>query len=197
MSNPILHVIVTVFKRNIQLRQLIDSFLLQTCADWQLHIIHDGPVTPEIIAVLTLYSDPRIIFTETPQVNGIWGHPNRKFMLDNIQSTATDFILITNDDNQYTPVFVEYFLKECNGAIGFVYCDTIHSYMKYDILKTQVKENHIDMGSFIVRADIAKKTGFKHLHISADGKYAEECVANCKRANLKIAYIPKCLFVHN
>ena len=58
MSNPILHVIVTVFKRNIQLRQLIDSFLLQTCADWQLHIIHDGPVTPEIIAVLTLYSDP-------------------------------------------------------------------------------------------------------------------------------------------
>jgi hypothetical protein len=137
------------------------------------------------------------MFESTPQINGTWGHPNRKLMLSQLIAGNEDFVLITNDDNQYLPVFVDYFLKKCSINVGFVYCDTIHSYMGYNILKTQVKENQIDMGSFIVRVDIAKKTGFNHLHISADGKYAEECANECNRQRLSIEYIPKCIFVHN
>jgi hypothetical protein len=196
-TDTILHVICTVYNRAISLRQLVDCFLLQTSSRWQLHIVNDGAATPEINAVMALYSDPRITFMATPTVNGVYGHPNRKLMLEILNFSPNDFVLITNDDNYYVPKFVEYFLNECHTDVGFVYCDTIHSYMGYNILKTQVKENLIDMGSFIVRSAMAKKTGFVHTHISADGAYAVECAENCKKRSLKITYIPKSLFVHN
>lgn len=197
MNNTILHVIITVWNRAIQLRQMVDGFLLQTSDKWRLHIIHDGNPSPEIMAVMALYNDPRIKFQATPTVNGNYGHSNRKLMLEQMEFSHEDFVLITNDDNAYVPKFVEYFLKECHTDVGFVYCNTLHSYMNYDILKTEVKENHIDMGSFIVRVDMAKKTGFVHTHISADGAYAVECEQNCKKHHLKTVYIPKCLFIHN
>lgn len=191
-------IICTALNRPIELRHMIDSILLQTSKDWILHIIHDGPPPKEITKVMSLYDDERIKFTSTPQINGKWGHPNRKLMLRTVQANSDDYILITNEDNYHMPVFVEYFLKQTKaGGVGFVYCDTVHSYMGYEILKTKPVENLIDMGSFIVRADIAKSVGFNHEHLSADGRYAMECARICRRKLLRILYIPKAIFVHN
>ena len=161
-----------------------------------LHIIHDGPAPKEIHAVMSLYNDPRILYEETPQVNGSWGHPNRQMMIKKMVLNHRDYLLITNDDNIYVPEFVNFMLKKANGYAGIVYCDTIHSYMGYDTLKTQLKENFIDMGSFIVRIDVARRVGFNHFHLSADGTYAERCASYCKNTKLPILYIPKSLFVH-
>jgi hypothetical protein len=194
----ILHVIITVFGRAITLRRLIDCFVLQTNPNWVLHIIHDGPPPREIPAVMSLYHDFRIQYEETPQVNGNWGHPNRQIMLHKMVLNHRDFVLMTNDDNMYVPSFVGEFLKKArNGEnVGMVYCDTMHSYMEYEILKTQLKENLIDMGSFIVRVDVAKKVGFTHIHFSADGTYAVNCAAQCRSGRLACLYIPKPLFIH-
>jgi hypothetical protein len=147
---------------------------------------------------MSLYRDPRVQFQETPQVNGFWGHPNRQMGLKQLALNHHDYVLITNDDNIYVPVFVEYFLKECKrGDVGFVYCDTIHSYMKYEILKTELRENYIDMGSFIVKVDVAKRVGFNYIHLSADGLYAEQCANYCRLRRLAIIHIQKPLFIHN
>lgn len=192
-----LHVIITVFGRAIHLRRIIDCFVVQTCQRWVLHIVHDGPPSKEILAVMSVYNDSRIQFESTPRVNGLWGHPNRQMMLRKMPLNHRDYVLITNDDNDYVPVFVEMMLKKANKVAGMVYCDTVHSYLKYDILRSQVKENLIDMGSFIVRIDVAKKVGFNDMHFSADGTFAVKCASHAGRLKLPVQHIGLPLAIHN
>jgi hypothetical protein len=195
--SPVIHTICTVYKRVVPMGRLIYEFILQTDVRWTLHIVHDGPAPRELIDLIFSFKDSRITFTETPLINGFWGFPNRKKAIQEIDGAPNDYILVTNDDNQYLQVFMEYFLGQCLPDVGFVYCNTIHSYMGYGILITEVRQNYIDMGSFIVRLDVAKKVGFNHQHEQADGAYAEECAAECRARGLQIVQINKALYVHN
>jgi hypothetical protein len=193
-----IHVIVTVYQRSQQLARLIWDFLCQTNPNWTMSIVHDGPAPTEMTDFLTKhFNDTRIDFRSTPQVNGKWGFPNRKMMVQEVQGEPTDFMLITNDDNEYIQPFVELFSNQCQGDVGMVYCNTIHSYMGYEILHTEVRSCYIDMGSFIVRMDVAKAVGFNHEHEQADGAFAEECATECRKRGLRIIGIQKALFVHN
>jgi len=196
-SNPTLHVISTAYGRPIELRMLIDNFLIQSNPNWKLYIVYDGEAPSEIRQVVSGYADQRISFKESEIRCQQYGHPNRRIALRGIVGTDNDYVLITNEDNQYVPKFVEYFLNEAKPMTGFVYCNTVHSYLKYETLVTRVKENYIDMGSFAVRLPIAQKVGFNHTHLSADGKYAEECFVACKKAGLMVVHINKSLFIHN
>jgi len=199
--NNTLHIICTVYGRALNLRVLIGSILLQTDPRWRLYIVHDGPAGEDIMAVIREAQDPRIKFECTNSVNGYWGHPNRKIMLSKIPFNRKDFVLITNDDNYYVPTFVEVMLQHTGKAanlIGLVYCNTLHSYLQYDVLKTALKRKFIDMGSFIVRVDVARKVGFNAVEeFEADGIYAEACAEYCHRFRLRSIYVQKTLFVHN
>ena len=88
-------------------------------------------------------------------------------------------------------------LDVVNKNVGIVLCNTLHSHADYNIHYSELYECGIDMGAFIVRADIAKKTGFNHIYFSADGKYAEECLAMCIKHRLRALKIHKVLFIHN
>ena len=192
-----LHVIMVAFHRVIPLRIMIDCFLVQDCPDWKLHIIHDGPAPQEVRDVINLYHDPRIDYIETPAVNGSWGHPNRGMGLKKLSLNHRDYVLLTNDDNYYVPFFVRKMLTRANGVAGMVYCDTVHSYSGYDILRTELRENHIDMGSFIVRVDIAKRVGFTDTHFSADGAYAVKCSEYSMKRRMPCFHLASPLFIHN
>lgn len=192
-----LHVICVAYERPVHLRGLIASFLLQTNPNWELNIIHDGKASQSVRDAISLYNDDRIRFFESEQRNQCYGHPNRKMMLQKLKGVAEDFLLMTNDDNYYVPVFVEYMLAQCNHTIGMVYCDTIHSHFGYGYLHTLIKVNNIDMGSFIVNLYLAQNNGFNHVIWTADGLFAEECAERCKKQGLRIVYIPKPLFIHN
>jgi hypothetical protein len=133
----------------------------------------------------------------SPECNGNYGHPNRKYMLETIPYEEGDFVLITNDDNYYVPQFVEQMLSACLPDTGFVLCDCLHSYDHYDYFSAETAECKIDMGEFIVRLDIAKEVGFTHDHHSADGAYAVECVLKCLERKLGIRKIARALFIHN
>ena len=195
-----LHILCVAYNRVLPLRGLIDSFMNQTDNRWALNIMHDGPAPEGVLKVVNdpfYTSDGRVHYKESEQCNGQWGHPNRSVMLENLAGACDDYVLMTNDDNYYVPMFVEFFLDQCRADVGMVYCNTVHNYMKYSVLYTRLKENMIDMGSFIVRQSVAKAVGFKHRHLSADGKYAEECAVECSHNRLGIIYIDKALFVHN
>jgi hypothetical protein len=192
-----IHIIITVYQRIIPLKRLIYEILLQTNQDWTMHIIHDGPAFKSVSNFITSLKDPRITFEVTPQANGKYGFPNRDIMLQKIKGEPGDYILFTNDDNQYLQVALEYFLRQCNEKVGFVYCNCIHNYFRYDVLISQIKVRYIDIGSFIVRLDVAKKVGFSSYAECADGTYAEECAAECKKRGLMIIKINKALFIHN
>jgi GT2 family glycosyltransferase len=191
-----LHILSVAYHRPVELTTLCGCFLRQTNPNWELTIMHDGTPPQKVKDVMSIYGDNRIHFKHTKKVNGYWGHPNRKTMLERLRGDKDDFILMTNDDNLYVPTFIETMFACIDSEVGFVMCDTLHSYINYSVMTTQLKENHIDMGSFIVRYDIAKKIGFNYINFSADGKYAEECGKYCHDNALKILHVKKPLFIH-
>ena len=192
-----LHIICTAFKRVMPLQTLINSFIVQTDPNWRLHIIHDGKPPLEMYEVITGYNDSRITFTQTPEVHGAWGHINRNLVLKKLVGKPNDCVLITNDDNYYVPAFIELMLGSALTDVGVVYCDTVHSYFGYNVHKSKLKKNKIDMGAFIVNLPIAKQVGFKDIKKEADGIYAEKCMDVCKTKGLRTVYIEKPLFIHN
>ena len=181
---------------------LIHSFLVQTNPNWTLHVIHDGPAPADLWDIFRLFidgfkKDNRIHFYESEERNEKSGHPNRRMMLQKIDVDPKDFILMTNDDNYYTPRFIEYFLAKARFNTGLIYCNTLHSLTDYVIHNSTLGQGGIDMGAFIVRADIAKMTGFNHDDDQADGFYCGECAETCKKHDLQTVKIEKALFVHN
>lgn len=192
-----LQVIAVAYQRPKEIKLLISSFIVQTNPNWQMYIIHDGPTPQEITDVVTEFNDERLILCESKIRKGKWGHPNRKMMLEKIRTNPDDAILLTNDDNYYVRTFVDMMLKAMTKAVGMVHCDMLHNYTDYSILRTQPRISGIDMGAFVVRADIAKKVGFNSVRFEADGQYCEEVVKFCKENNYRVLHIDKILFVHN
>lgn len=191
-----LYVICVAYHRAIPMRILVDSFLLQTNPNWVLYVVHDHVMPRNVRDIADWYCDDRVTFIETKKRLGCYGHPNRKIMLETLP-VCDDYVLMTNDDNYYPPVFVEYMLDQCTQTTGMVYCDVLHSHFAYDYHISTPRENHIDMGSFIVRLDVAKTVGFHDVTFSADGKYAEACKDYCDKNDLNVVHIQKSLFVHN
>ena len=197
-----INVIAVAYERYEPLEILIRCFLIQTCPDWTLSIVYDGEAPQGIMDIVEPFisgnrKDERIRFYCSEERYQKFGHPNRRSMLQSLKCDLNDFILLSNDDNYYIPVFIEKMIETVKFNTGIVYCDTVHSHMQYDINVSELKENFIDIGAFIVRADVAKITGFNHDHFSADGRYAEECYGTCVSKGLKAIKIHKPYFIHN
>ena len=198
-----IEIIMVAYERYEELEIAIRCFRLQSNPNWVLHIVYDGKAPERIVDIITPYmpggnkEDGRVHFYESPERYQKYGHPNRRSMLQAIECDPNDFILMTNDDNYYVPKYVEYMLKAVDNRTGIVYCNTVHSHFEYNLNSSELRENAIDMGAFMVRADVAKQTGFNHDHFSADGTYAEECVRTCQYKGLKMTKVHKPLFIHN
>lgn len=197
-----LHVIAVAYERYAPLEILIRSFIVQTNPNWVLHIVYDGPAPQGILDIVAPFldgtkKDGRVHFYQSPERYQKYGHPNRRTMLQTIETAANDFILMTNDDNIHIMKSVEFILNKVKPHVGIIYWDTVHSHANYDIHISELRENCIDMAAFAVRADVAKGVGFNHDHFSADGVYAEECNRACQIRNLKAVKIKKCLLIHN
>ena len=185
------------YERPIAMRILMDSFLVQTNPNWELTMLYDGWASDDVWRTVELYDDPRIKYLQSEERNQQYGHPNRKKFLEDLDPDPLTYILLTNDDNYYVPVMVQKVLDVINPNVGFVYWDTVHSHFDYDVLKSHIRVDRIDIGSFVVRADVAKTIGFNNFSLNGDGYYAEECAAYCIDHKLSIEYIPKVLLVHN
>lgn len=191
---------VTYQHSEAQLMVFINSLLAQTNQDWQCLIIHDGPIdnTMPIHKVMQwLETKPpevkgKFQFAASPERGNCWGHQNREL---GIKFTNTPWVLITNCDNYYTPVFVERVLSKAEGY-DMVYCDTLHSHHDYDYQKSFPVIGHMDMGAFIVKTEIAKAVGFPSREFSADGFFIES-IKKYRNQDLKYWELPKAYFVHN
>ena len=203
MENKKLRIIAVTYGHTTELEVFVGSLLLQTCGDWILELWHDGPVPNDVLEIMSQYKiDNRVVLMRSDRREGLWGHPNRKKALERLQCSGEDFVLITNADNYYTPNFVQEMLEHSGEIVdgrmvGIVFCDTIHSHHKWAYQRSSLREGGLDMGSGIVRADVAKKVGFPWENYSADGKYFEACAAECRGRGLVAVHIEKALFVHN
>ena len=197
-----LEVICVTYNQLDQLRCLVASFACQTDLGFLLRIIHDGPnseMRRSVVEMQQMYPNLRLTYEETLERFNDYGHSLRDIGLTN---ATKDFIVITNGDNYYVPIFVEELRKKIDSeVVDIVYFDMVHSHVIHDLpnpigyqtLIAEPRMNRIDIGSFVFRRTLGQLIGFKERGFAADGIFFEAMLAT----NPKISKIYKVLFVHN
>ena len=188
-------------RRQDALTCLLSSIVAQTYPNWSVKVVHDGPVDNALPAS-SVTLDPRIDFICTPNRTKQHGHPHRReqalapFTYKGSPSTVQqpEYIVFTNDDNYYMPVFLEWMLAEAVGTKSdFMYCDMVHSHRLWQPFVTTPKKGRIDLGCFMASRDLIAKVPWTDFSFSGDGVYIEALVASAKRARK----LDATLFVHN
>ena len=204
MTDARLTVVCVAFEPLEALQVLVHYFMAQPLQNFYLHVIHDGPNEEyQALAVASKgrYGD-KVDFSATTRRYNDYGHSLREIGLRRCRS---EFVLITNGDNYYAPVFLErMFAKVDKDKLDLVLCDMIHSHERpgersqtsYKPFVTFPSLNHIDMGAFIVRADLAQSAGFADKSYAADGVFVERIMRSGVRP-VRWGKVDDVLFVHN
>lgn len=177
--------------------EIISSLINQTHKKWQLFLVHDGPSDLNIKAIVDAYADSRITYTETEERAGNWGHSLRQLYLKKLKDSDFDYIVITNADNWYAPVFCEYLLKAFTNGQVAAYCDQIiHSYTGWKVLNCRLGLGYIDCGQVMVKKDVACDVGWNDVTShSSDWTYFKEIADKYGAHNFEP--VKGCLFSHN
>lgn len=187
--------------------QIISSLICQTSKKWELLLMHDGKNETGIDKIVKDANDPRITYIESASRKGKWGHPMRKQALEDIATgnikTDCGFIVITNSDNYYVPLFVEKMLEGFTNDAVATYCSSfVHGYNspqpdgdhRFGVLQTKIELGHIDCGGVMVRKEVACDVGWRDLSIYSDWSYFSDIVK--KHGKEKWNKVLGCLFVH-
>ena len=187
-------------RRAAALKCLVESFRAQTWQNWRMLIVHDGPHSHDHGMrkyVEELTADSRVRLMETPERKRQFGHPYRQQALNDVCSNC-HWVMLTNDDNYYAPVFLEWLLFVGTTApkpgCDLVYCDMVHSHKYWKPMITQPRYKHIDLGGFIVKSSVAKQVPFDKYEFNGDGDWINRLVAKCQG---KVQKVSANLFIHN
>jgi len=191
-------IISVTYGQDESLKCFINSIKSQTSDEWRLFIIHDGYNTKlrNDLKNNGYLVEGKVMFAEYPKRVNDYGHTLRKWGLEKL--VTSEYVLITNCDNYYTPTMVEEVTKRRES---FIYFDCVHSHKTinnhnktdYGHLPSKLKRGWIDMGSTVIKTDIAKRVGFNSTDFHADWVYFEN-ILNQSPTTFKIN---KILFVHN
>jgi glycosyltransferase involved in cell wall biosynthesis len=190
-------IIAVTYNQRENLKCFINSIKSQTSNNWRLFVIHDG-INEDLKKELNQegYLSEKIVFIQHPHRTGKYGHLLRKWGLDNLE--LSDYVLITNGDNYYTPTMIEEVSKRNEDLIYF---DLVHSHNtpinqnrdSYGYMNSILQNSCVDIGNVVVKSSLAKKVGFQSTEFAADWIYINS-VLNQKPTIFKIN---KILFVHN
>jgi len=180
---------IPVYDRFDHLEVIINCLKVQTNPKWKAVIVIDGGY-PEGYPANA--NDDRIIFLATDKRYNDWGHTPRNIG-KNILANYCSYVVMTGDDNYYTPNAVDEMQKAAEGNPGMIYWDMVHSHYDYQYFKCSPGFNQIDIGAFATRSDIAKTIDLSK-NFAADGEYVEEYK---KKYTDTMIYIPKILYIHN
>jgi hypothetical protein len=175
--------------------QIISSLILQTHQNWRLILIHDGPNETGLKSQIP--SDKRITYIETKERKGNYGHHLRQWALNEFELGS--HVVVTNADNYYTPVFIEYMLqgfKKSHTAVATYCTETVHSYKGWQILPAKLERGYLDCGAVVIKSNIAKEVGWRDIKDhSADWTFFSDIASKYSWRN----FIPVrgALFVHN
>lgn len=198
-----LGIISVCYLQNYPLKTFLNSLKCQTLQNFDVHVIHDGEWDTQIKNSLyeEKYVSDNIFLHNTDVRYNDYGHSLRSLGIEKFYKDYK-YLLITNSDNYYSPKLIEYIFSEIDEDTGVVYFNMVHShdqgYGTYSVLTTDFVEYRCDIGSFVVRSDIAHDVGFKRRDFNADAFFIQDI--NEYRKTYKvfdIKKINKCLMVHN
>jgi hypothetical protein len=176
--------------------QIVSSLMCQTHFNWELVLIHDGKNENG----LHFDPDSRIKFIETEKRLGKYGHPLRRWALENLDNLSdASYVVITNADNYLVPSFCTLMLlgfKNKHTAVA-TYCDKmIHSYTNWNIVPCRFEKGFMDCSGVMVKREVAQEVGWRDIEShSADWTYFSDIASRYSPKN----FIPVkgCLLIHN
>lgn len=187
--------IIPTYNRPDLLMCTINSIVGQRSDKWKIHVVADCPPEGTLDKIMKYFEgDERIKFTILPERYNDFGHTPRNY---GAQHATEDWIVMTGEDNYYTPVFVDHFLDAVNPKVGFVFCNMVHNWMNFEYVPINCEPTwgSIDIGNFMIRRKLSKQLKLDTKLIQADGKYVEEF--KIKFPQQTIMKIDKILYVHN
>ena len=190
--------IIPTYNRPNQLLTIIGSILSQTNPNWKIHVIADA-VYPGYENIKNFFSsNKKIKFSELDGPHNDWGHTPRIYGLEN---SKEEWIVMSGDDNYYTPNFVESFLSLIDSDTNFIYCDMLHNHdtyvSSYRYFESKPLLSYIDIGNFATRTEMAKKIPINRQVYGADGEFVELYVKRFCSDLKNIKKIDKALYIHN
>ncbi|WP_277182307.1 glycosyltransferase family A protein [Caballeronia sp. BR00000012568055] len=196
-------IVCVTYRHGPKLEVFLNCLMAQTSLNFCVTVIHDGPDEKfdEVARRYgALYPD-LMRFVCTAERHNDYGHTLRDV---GIGMAEHDWLLLTNGDNYYCPVFIETMLKAtASGDCELVVCDMLHSHTHpggraqapYRYFETQPVRRSIDIGCFIVKTEIAKRTGFRDKTFDGDATYVEDLLATGGITHWR--KIEQALLVHN
>lgn len=187
--------IIPTYNRPYHLMCTINSIFAQRSDKWSIHVVADCPPEGTLDKIIKYFKgDNRIKFTILPERYNDWGHTPRNYGLEH---ATEDWVVMTGEDNYYTPVFVDHFIDAITPDSHFIFCDMIHNWLnfEYHYIKCQPKWGAIDIGNFIVKRELAQQMKLDTTNMQADGAFVEEYLVRFPQGEIR--YIPKPLYVHN
>jgi len=183
--------IIPTYNRIDLLKCTLSSLVAQYNIDWAANVVIDDVNNDDIISMINQFNDARIRYTFLDRRYNDLGHTPREI---GKQMSDAEYIIMTGDDNYYTPNFVDELQKASESKPGLIYWNMVHSHYNYQSFNCTLGNNQIDMGAFATRNDIAKQIELGKRY-DADGYFIMEYLQRFpQETNLKIE---KILFVHN
>jgi hypothetical protein len=185
--------------RTYSMLSMMASIVAQTNPNWTIHVVCDGIV--DITYIQTVFSQfDNIKYSTIERETNTYTHNLSSIPKNYGLSTCTDeWLVFGADDNYYVPIFVDEMLKIINNnpKINFIYFDMIHNYFNYTLFKCKPLSHQIDMGSMVVRTDLAKTLPLDITLGDADGIFAEQYVSTYCKLKENIHYAEHVYFIHN
>lgn len=180
--------IIPTYDRIYPLKSMLSSLMAQTDGDWSANVVIDDVKNDEITNLIKEFKDNRIYFTFAGKRYNDFGHTPREIGKN---MSIAEYIILTGDDNYYTPNFVEELKKNSKNNPIMIYWDMVHNHKHYatdshySYWKTLLVNCGIDMGSFATKGNVLKKYTLENNNFCADGKLVEN-ILNDNSSNYPI-----------
>jgi glycosyltransferase involved in cell wall biosynthesis len=189
--------VIPTYQRTDHLMCMISSLRAQRSPNWVAHVVADCPPEGTLDKIIDFFKeDDRIKFTILPERYNDWGHTPRNYGLHDAKE---DWVIMTGEDNYYTPVFVDHFLDAAKSSpsVKFVFCDMIHNWtnFQYHHIKCKPQYGSMDIGNFMTKTEYAKQLKLNTKNIAADAEFMYEYLKSFPIGD--ILHIEKPLYVHN
>lgn len=189
--------IIPTYQRTEHLITMLGSLMAQSNPNWKAHVVVDCPpsnIIERLKQIENFFTDERIYFTYMDKRHNDWGHTPRQYGVDN---ATEQWVVMTGEDNYYTPIFVDEVLKSITPKVHFVYTNMVHNWDKqqYIPVKCETKLGKIDMGCYVTRTSYAKQVRLKTNLEWADWYFVEDYLKKFPLG--KVIKIEKILYVHN
>ena len=189
--------IIPTYNRTEHLVTILGSLMAQTSDRWRAHVVVDGPPEETITRlkqIESFFNDERIQWTYLKVRWNDWGHTPRQIGVDR---STEQWVVMTGEDNYYTPIFVQEVLKDLTPKVHFIYTNMVHNWTnkQYIPISCELRLGAIDMGCYVTKTKNAKQIRLKTDKEWADWYFVEDYLKQFPEGKTK--KIDKVLYVHN